>query len=161
MRWDELDLDAAWWTIPAERAKNKMSHRVPLAPQALDLLRRLRGQSDGSAYAFPGSKEEPIANLQKPMHRLRQRTGIEFRLHDLRRTAASHMTGIGISRLVVSKILNHAERDVTAVYDRHSYDMDKEDALLRWDLRLRDILGNDQRQRSGKVVELATAEVVS
>jgi hypothetical protein len=50
---------------------------------------------------------------------------------------------------------------LTAVYDRHSYDMDKEDALLRWDLRLRDILANDQRQRSGKVVELATAEVVS
>ena len=95
------------------------------------------------------------------MRRLRQRTGIEFRLHDLRRTAASHMTGIGISRLVVGKILNHAERDVTAVYDRHSYDMDKDDALLRWDLRLRDILGNDQRQRSGKVVELSTAEVVS
>jgi hypothetical protein len=66
-----------------------------------------------------------------------------------------------IGRLVVGKILNHTERDVTAVYDRHSYDRDKEDALLRWDLRLRDILGNDQRQRSGKVVELATAEVVS
>ncbi len=161
MRWDELDLDAGWWTIPAERAKNKMSHRVPLVPQALDLLRRLRGQSEGSAYVFPGSKEEPIANLQKPMRRLRQRTGIEFRFHDLRRTAASHMTGIGISRLVVGKILNHAERDVTAVYDRHSYDSDKEDALLRWDLRLRDILRNDQRQRSGKVVELAAAEVVS
>jgi hypothetical protein len=71
------------------------------------------------------------------------------------------MTGIGISRLVVGKILNHGERDVTAVYDRHSYDMDKEDALLRWDRRRRDILGNDQRQRSGKVVALATAEVVS
>jgi integrase len=161
MRWDELRLDAGWWTIPAERAKNKMSHRVPLAPQALDLLRGLREQSDGSAYVFLGSREEPISNLQKPMRRLRQRTGIEFRFHDLRRTAASHMTGIGISRLVVGKILNHAERDVTAVYDRHSYDTDKEDALRRWDLRLRDILANDQRQRSGRVVELATAKAVS
>jgi integrase len=40
--------------------------------------------------------------------------------HDLRRTAASQMTSIGISRLVVSKILNHAEPGITAVYDRHS-----------------------------------------
>src|SRR5206468_11253499 len=86
----------------------------------------------GSAHVFPGSKEEPIAHLQKPMRRLRQRTGIEFRLHDLRRSAASHMTGIPISWLVVGKILIHAEHDVTAVYDRHSYDMDKEDALLGW-----------------------------
>lgn len=35
------------------------------------------------------------------------------------------MTGMGISRLAVKKILNHAERDVTAVYDRHSYDPEK------------------------------------
>ena len=35
------------------------------------------------------------------------------------------MTGMGISRLTVKKILNHAERDVTAVYDRHSYDPEK------------------------------------
>ena len=113
---------------------------MPLAPQALELLRRLKEQPHDPRHVFPGSKEDPIANLQKPMRRIRQRTGIEFRFHDLRRTAASHMTGIGISRLVVSKILNHAERDVTAVYDRHSYDADKRDALLRWDQRLQEIL---------------------
>jgi hypothetical protein len=39
------------------------------------------------------------------------------------------MTGMGISRLTVKKILNHAERDVTAVYDRHSYDQEKRAAL--------------------------------
>lgn len=151
MSWGELDLDGGWWTIPAERAKNKMAHRVPLGPQALELLRRLKEQPHDSRHLFPGSKEEPIANLQKPMRRIRQRTGIEFRFHDLRRTAASHMTGIGISRLVVGKILNHAERDVTAVYDRHSYDADKRDALLRWDLRLQEILREARRaaKRSG------------
>jgi integrase len=74
------------------------------------------------------------------MRRIRQQTGVEFRFHDLRRTAASHMTGIGISRLVVGKILNHAERDVTAVYDRHSYDADKQEALLKWNQRVEDIL---------------------
>ena len=78
--------------------------------------------------------------LRVIMRSIRQRTGIEFRFHDLRRTAASHMTGIGISRLVVSKILNHAERDVTAVYDRHSYDPDKQEALLQWDKRVDQIL---------------------
>lgn len=42
------------------------------------------------------------------------------------------MTSMGISRLVVSKILNHSESGVTAVYDRHSYDDEKRQALLRW-----------------------------
>ena len=52
--------------------------------------------------------------------------------YDLRRTAASHMTSMGISRLVVSKILNHVESGVTAVYDRYSYDIEKREALDAW-----------------------------
>lgn len=59
-----------------------------------------------------------------------------FTPHDLRRTAASHMTGIGISRLTVSKILNHAEQGITAVYDRHSYDAEKRQALDTWARKL-------------------------
>jgi hypothetical protein len=55
--------------------------------------------------------------------------GFTFWVHDLRRCAAPHMTGMGISRLVVSKILNHVERGVTAVYDRHSYDKEKRQTL--------------------------------
>jgi hypothetical protein len=46
------------------------------------------------------------------------------------------MTGMGISRLTVKKILNHAERDVTAIYDRHSYDPEKRTALEAWGRRL-------------------------
>ncbi len=50
------------------------------------------------------------------------------------------MTGMGISRLTVKKVLNHAERDVTAVYDRHSYDPEKWTALDAWGRRLDAIL---------------------
>ncbi len=70
------------------------------------------------------------------MQRIAASTGIEFRGHDLRRTAASLMTGLGIPRLVVSKILNHVEPGVTAVYDRHSYDREKREALEAWARRL-------------------------
>ncbi len=47
------------------------------------------------------------------------------RPHDLRRTAASMMTSMGVSRIVLGHILNHAERGVTAIYDRYSYDVEK------------------------------------
>jgi hypothetical protein len=46
------------------------------------------------------------------------------------------MTSMGIPRLVVQKILNHVETGVTAVYDRHSYDAEKKDALDKWAKRL-------------------------
>jgi integrase len=50
------------------------------------------------------------------------------------------MTGMGISRLVVSKILNHVERGVTAVYDRHSYDREKRQAMEAWAQKLKSII---------------------
>jgi len=63
-----------------------------------------------------------------------------FRGHELRRTAASIMASGGISRLTISKILNHVERTVTAVYDRHSYDAEKAAALRWWNAKLTSIL---------------------
>jgi hypothetical protein len=47
---------------------------------------------------------------------------------------------MGISRLTVSKLLNHAESGVTAVYDRHSYDAEKRQALEAWGRRLEKIV---------------------
>ena len=54
----------------------------------------------------------------------------------LRRAAASLMTGMGIPRLVAGKILNHVEPGVTKVYNRHSYDKEKREALESWGKRL-------------------------
>jgi hypothetical protein len=56
---------------------------------------------------------------------------------------AAPPSGIGIGRLVVSKILNHAEPGVTAVYDRHSYDAEKRSALAAWGARLEEIVGSN------------------
>jgi integrase len=128
MRWQ--DVDGSSWTSPAELAKNGLAHRVPLNRQALAILERLRKRANGP-WVFPSpTTDRPIENPQKAAERLRERSKVaDLRLHDLRRTAASLMTGMGISRLTVKKILNHAERDVTAVYGRHSYDPEKRTAL--------------------------------
>jgi hypothetical protein len=60
---------------------------------------------------------------------------------------------MGISRLTVSKILNHAERGVTATYDRHSYDAEKRQALEAWALRLDEIVAG-KKSTECKVVPL-------
>jgi integrase len=140
MRWQ--DVDSEWWTIPAEVAKNGFSHRVPLSAPALALLEELRQVADDSEWVFPSPKKStlPIGHVQKAAAQLVQLSGIDFVPHDLRRTAASHMTSLGIPRLVVSKILNHVEQGVTAVYDRHSYDQEKREALVRWGNRLQRLI---------------------
>ena len=156
-RWDEMDLRTAWWTIPKERSKNGLAHRVPLSPQALKVLKVLRRVTGDSQWVFPSPKKEDvcIAHAQKAIERVVERCHVDFRGHDLRRTAASLMVGAGVPRLVVSKILNHVETGVTAVYDRHSYDQEKRAALNYWGGRLEAIVSG--RRRGAKLIPFSAA----
>ena len=143
-RWDEIDLTDKWWTIPPEKAKNKMAHRVPLSPLSLELLQAAKFLSGDSPWVFPSPRAGKHITPEAVDHALRrpglEALGFTFVPHDLRRTAASLMTGMGTSRLVVSKILNHVERGVTSVYDRHSYDLEKRQALESWAHKLKNII---------------------
>ena len=140
-RWDEIDLEGAWWTIPGEKSKNGLPHRVPLSALALALLEEARDLAYSSEWVFPAPSDQGsipedslTASLRHNLHSFEVKES--FTPHDLRRTAASHMTGSGTSRLAVKKVLNHADPDVTAVYDRHSYDREKRLALDSWGRQL-------------------------
>lgn len=146
MRWRDIDGD--WWTIPAEFSKNGLSHRVPLSLQTQRIIEQVRAITEEqdkkvgrkrSEWVFPNPKrrKDHIYEVQKLAQRVRKTSKIDdFRAHDFRRTAASMMAGMGIPRLTISKILNHVEPGVTAVYDRHSYDKEKQEALNAWGARL-------------------------
>jgi integrase len=62
-RWDEIDLTAKLWTIPAGRIKAGKEHRIPLSAPALMLLRQLAGTRSGE-FVFPGGKAgKPLSNV--------------------------------------------------------------------------------------------------
>ncbi len=155
MRWDQI-ADGAW-TIPAHVAKNGMAHRVPLVTEVVALLEAVRPLGNGSEWVFPHARGtgHRVA-INKAQERIATRSRVKFVPHDLRRTAASLMAGMGIGRLTVSKILNHVDRTVTAVYDRHGYDTEKRMALEAWAKRLRDIIANHQTA-AGNVLEMKAA----
>jgi integrase len=171
------------WTIPAERVKNRITHVVPLAPLALELIEEARtiamederkraekspgSESHEPKWLFPSSRGnrsiKPKAvnlALRRCLKGTKEDIGPTINLeyltpHDLRRTAATGMTALGINRLVVSKILNHVETGVTAVYDRHSYDAEKRHALEVWASHLEGIVSG--KSTASNVVTLATA----
>lgn len=153
MRWEDIDLD--WWTIPASMTKNNLAHRVPLSTPVKEILRRMQAPPNQGVWVFqsPKFKARPRSRpgVQKKVQEIRDRSGVSLIPHDLRRTAASHMTGMGISRLVVSKILNHVESGVTRVYDRHSYDGEKRQALEAWGRKVMTLIGEGE---PGKVIPL-------
>lgn len=126
VRWEDVDLDRGWWTIPATVAKNKLSHRVPLSQPVIEILTELP-RTEHTKYVLDGARGKRQQAEAAATFTIR-----DFRGHDLRRTAASLMAGSGTPRLVISKVLNHVETGVTAVYDRHSYDNEKRTALDQW-----------------------------
>ncbi len=146
MRWADIDMESRWWTIPKERSKNKMAHKVWIADSTLEILQELKTknsqrtkrQGGPSEWVFPGKrKEKPLVETKRILADIRKAAGVEnWKGHDLRRTAATKMTEAGIDRLTVAKVLNHAESGVTAVYDRNSYDKEKKFALDKWARRL-------------------------
>lgn len=137
-RWSEIDLETKWWTIPKERCKNRLKHRVPLSLAAVRILGKARFNGAGSRWVFPSPKKKdgPIDRdtLSAWVRRNLEAIGIEaFTPRDLRRSAATHMAGAGIELLHVSKILNHKVPGVTVKhYALHSFDPEKRTALEKW-----------------------------
>ena len=145
--WSEIDARKNYWEIPPAKTKNGRPHRVPLSALALELLREAKQNSDGSRWLFPspfsklGDNQIAKGSLPHAVQKSLSRFGVDhFTPHDLRRTAATQMAASGTSRLVISKVLNHVESGITAVYDRHSYDSEKKDALDKWGKRLEKII---------------------
>lgn len=142
--WSEVDFESRTWTISADKAKNGRAHRVPLSELAMSILMQIRKLSEESKYWMPSrSGDKPMLETAID-HALRRNLSAlnleDVTPHDLRRTAATMMSSLGVQRITLSRILNHTDSSVTAVYDRHSYDQEKRAALDLWAAQLGGIL---------------------
>lgn len=148
MRWQDLDGD--WWTIPPEFVKNQHGHRVYLNRVARDIIDTLY-RSEESVWVFPLSSMGDYKHVGRRLASDTRANIENFRGHDLRRTAASFMTRRGVPRFIVARILNHSvDKDITGVYDRYSYDREKQAAMQFWAKQLRAILADQPVTRVGR-----------
>lgn len=154
LEWAEINAEEKIWNLPAQKSKNGRAHRIPLSGLALELLASLPHDSN---FVFP-SRRNLGRHLTRAAIGRALRNGRElikadpFAPHDLRRTAASRMAEMGIGRVTISKILNHTDRTITAVYDRWAYLPEMENALTAWGERLRAIVeGRD----AAKIIPLS------
>lgn len=157
MRWDEIDEKDKTWTLPGERTKSGRPHVVPLSPATLAILADAKKQSLKIAkakdrkthgpFVFSTSVDAPISGYSRAKSKLdsdiaharkkaRQSVLKPWTVHDLRRTVATHLAGMGVDRFIISRILNHADRSVTGIYDRHGYLSQKREALDAWAQKL-------------------------
>ncbi|MGH6864891.1 MAG: tyrosine-type recombinase/integrase [Methyloceanibacter sp.] len=128
-RWDEIDLAAKVWTIPAERMKVNKEYAVPLSQRAVEILTRL--PRDNSDFLFPGAKEtKPISNMAM-LELLRGMKGDRLTVHGFRSTFrdwAGDRTGF--PREIIEHALAHKIRDKAEASYRRSDALEKRRRLM-------------------------------
>lgn len=134
MRWSDVDLARGTWTLPREASKSDRLNQIPLPALALQILEKLPATDSNLVFSTTGST--PVSGFSKAKKRCDQISGVTgWRLHDLRRTAASGMARLKVEPWVVEKVLNHQTGQlsgVAGVYNRWGYLDEKKEALKRW-----------------------------
>ena len=135
LRWAEIDLDRNVIVFPPERTKNRRKHELPLSMQARAVIER-QPRRKGREFVFGigaggfSGWSDCKANLAA-----RAKLKAEWRLHDLRRTAATMMAELGVLPHIIEAILNHVSghrAGVAGIYNRARYEGEMRTALQRW-----------------------------
>lgn len=146
-RWEAFDLDAGVWTLARENTKTRASIRIPLAKPVVAWLKEAKVFSFGKPYVFPArrlvrsrmgvarrNRYEQVGpdTLNVALRRLKLLDIEHFTVHDMRRTARTHLAGLGVDRFVAERSLNHKLGNVEGIYDRHDYFAERAAALSAW-----------------------------
>jgi integrase len=156
LSWSEIDLERRILVLPAARTKSGRPQTTALnalAVETIEALPRL-----GDRWVFPARSGRPISGFSQGKARLDALSGVTgWRLHDLRRSAASGMAKLGVTPQALARVLNHSARaglpGVLSIYNRHSYDSEARAALDAWGRELARIIGRAEP----KVVRLPRA----
>jgi integrase len=132
MRWDELNLDGARWTVAGEVMKNGEPLTIPLVQEAVNILRdradnleRERDEaSEPSPWVFPGNTPAGHAGpFRAQWGRLTAAAGVpDLRIHDLRRSLGSWMASSGASTVLTMRALGHKSITAALIYQRLAAD---------------------------------------
>lgn len=144
MAWSELQ--GSTWAIPGARTKNALPHELPLPAAAMTILGGVPRREDRDLVF--GSRAGPFSGWSKAKAELDSRmlavlkaeqgsktVLTPWRLHDVRRTAATRMGDLGVQPHVIEAVLNHisgSRAGVAGIYNRASYATEKRAALALW-----------------------------
>ena len=138
-QWNEIDFDAAMWTVPAQRMKHektapKPPHAVPLADWTLELLAELKEITGNTPFLFPSRTKTDGFISDATISRIIERMGYKGRVtpHGFRALASSILNEQGYNPDAIERQLAHVEEDrIRAAYNRADY-MDERREMMQW-----------------------------
>ena len=153
LRWENVDFDLK--TVTFVKTKNHKKHVLPMGNYLYDFMKKLKEKSK-SPFVFPANNQSGhIENQRKAIKALVELSGIQFTLHDIRRTFASVANNhiIGMTNFTLKKLLNHSESDVTAGYIQFEVESLRRPMQMIEDYILEQA-SIEQRTNNGKVIIL-------
>jgi len=135
--WEEFDLEAGVWNIPAGKMKMGKAHHVPLSKQALAILKQLHAATGPSGYAFPSirARTRPMSEntLNAALRRLGYTSG-EMTAHGFRAMASTLLNESGKwNPDAIERALAHADTDkVRAAYHRGAHWQERVEMAQWW-----------------------------
>ena len=129
--WDEIDLSSNLWTIPAERMKAQKEHRVPLVPNAIEVLDRVHPHAR-SGLVFPSQRKGCVSDMAMGM--LMRRRGLEYRPHGFRSSFRDWCAEeTEVPREVAETCLAHATgSEVERAYRRTDFLERRQTLMQQW-----------------------------
>jgi integrase len=141
MHISELTLESTqWvkpaWLLPADRAKNRHEHLIPLSQTALDLLTKAIETRDTHVFGYGETRGfSGWSKAKKALDKRIADAGHEIEhwtLHDLRRSFASGLQRLKIEPHIIEVCLNHAVAKLQRNYQTHDYEDERRAALADW-----------------------------
>ena len=138
-QWNEIDFDAAMWTVPAQRMKHektapKPPHAVPLADWTLELLSELKELTGNTSFLFPSRTKTDGFISDATISRIIERMGYKGRVtpHGFRSLASSVLNEQGFNPDAIERQLAHIENNkIRAAYNRADY-LNERKEFMQW-----------------------------
>lgn len=138
-RWAHISLAERVWFIPADNAKTRVEHHLPLTGQVCSILSNHRRHQQAAGYQgeflFPSRNGKPLSESQASAVFQRLGQG-EWTSHDLRKLARTGWADLGVDHLIGELLINHAMGHNVKVYIQSDVMSRKRAALEQWNAHL-------------------------
>lgn len=139
-KWEHIDFEQRIWLIPETKADSATGHSremvVYMSDQVIEIFNELKTIAGNEPYVFVGRKSG--THISHNAFNTAQKSALaltdipDFTVHDLRRTASTHLNEQGFNSDAIEACLNHTMRGVRGVYNKAKYEKERVERMRKW-----------------------------
>ena len=139
-KWEHIDFEQRTWLIPETKADSATGHSremvVYMSDQVIEIFKELKTIAGNEPYVFVG--RQSCTHISHNAFNTAQKSALAltdlppFTVHDLRRTASTHLNEQGFHSDAIEACLNHTMRGVRGVYNKAKYEKERIDIMKKW-----------------------------